>query len=207
MNTRLPAPYPRRRLLTILMCLTASGAVPAGEGAGLPDPADAGAPAPAISADPALPQGAGGYLGSVDAPRLPWTRLFRPDGEFVPESELRPDGAPGAASRGGDPAGHAHGAAPMHAAGAPPVQASARAAPAGSDAHGVVRAVDLAQGKVTLRHGPIERLEMPGMTMIFRVRDKAVLEGIDKGDEVDFDVEIDGTTFYVTSLRRQGAAK
>ena len=204
MNTRLPAPYPWRRLLVILMCLTASGAVPAVDGAGLPDPADAGAPAPAIPADPALPEGAGGYLGSVDAPRLPWTRLFRPDGAFVPEPELRPDGAPGAASRADDAPGHAHASTPMHTARGAPAQAST---PAGGDARGVVRAVDLAQGKVTLKHGPIERLEMPGMTMIFRVRDKAVLEGVGKGDEVDFDVEIDGTTFYVTGLRRQGAAK
>ena len=70
-----------------------------------------------------------------------------------------------------------------------------------------MRKVDPEQGKVTLKHGPIERLEMPGMTMVFRVKDMAELDGLSPGGEVEFDVQMDGTTFYVTRIRKQEAAQ
>lgn len=49
-----------------------------------------------------------------------------------------------------------------------------------------VRKVDKAQGKVTLKHGPIKNLDMPGMTMVFSVKDKTVLDTIKPGDKVKF---------------------
>jgi len=36
---------------------------------------------------------------------------------------------------------------------------------------GLVKKIDKAQGKLTLKHGPLANLEMPGMTMVFRVED------------------------------------
>jgi Cu/Ag efflux protein CusF len=52
-----------------------------------------------------------------------------------------------------------------------------------------VRKVDRAQGKVTLRHGEIKNLEMPPMTMVFRVADPKLLDGLAEGAKVRFDAE------------------
>ncbi len=51
---------------------------------------------------------------------------------------------------------------------------------------GMVRKIDKAQGKMTLRHGPLENLDMPAMTMIFRVTDPAFLDRVKLGDNVRF---------------------
>ena len=51
---------------------------------------------------------------------------------------------------------------------------------------GEVRKVDMAQGKVTLKHGAIKNLDMPPMTMVFVVKDKAMLDGVKLGDKVKF---------------------
>lgn len=68
---------------------------------------------------------------------------------------------------------------------------SAHDAPAGSVAaapisDGEVRKVDREQAKVTLKHGPIAHLDMPGMTMVFRVADPKMLDGLGPGDKVKF---------------------
>lgn len=44
---------------------------------------------------------------------------------------------------------------------------------------GEVRKVNKEQGKITLRHGPIQNLSMPAMTMVFKSRDSLML---DKGE-------------------------
>jgi Cu/Ag efflux protein CusF len=49
-----------------------------------------------------------------------------------------------------------------------------------------VRKVDMAQGKVTLKHGEIKNLDMPPMTMVFSVKEKAMLKGVKAGDKVKF---------------------
>lgn len=54
---------------------------------------------------------------------------------------------------------------------------------------GEVRKVDLSTGKVTLRHGPIENLGMPGMTMLFKVTDPKSLGNFKEGDKVRFRAE------------------
>jgi len=51
---------------------------------------------------------------------------------------------------------------------------------------GVVKKVDKGAGKVTIRHGPIVNLGMPQMTMIFRVKDPAMLDRLKEGDEIRF---------------------
>lgn len=197
-------PLLRRCLAIVLACTWAvSGA--AAQSAAVPHPADARVPVPPVDVRSTLPAGAGGSLQSTDAPRLPWQHLFHPDGGFAPEPGSRPAAAvsPGAAPSHSGHGGHAM---PMDApADAPdaPADAPAAAAPAGGrDTRGVVQAVDAAEGKLTLQHEPIERLAMPGMTMVFRVKDKALLQGLAPGDAVSFDVEIDGTRFYVTRIDR-----
>ena len=51
---------------------------------------------------------------------------------------------------------------------------------------GEVRKVDKEQGKVTLKHGAIANLDMPGMTMVFKVSDTKMLDSIKVGDKVKF---------------------
>lgn len=67
-----------------------------------------------------------------------------------------------------------------------PLIALAQAAPL---TNGEVRKVDKETGKITLKHGPIENLEMPAMTMVFRVKEPAMLEEIKAGDKVRFAAE------------------
>ena len=45
----------------------------------------------------------------------------------------------------------------------------------GAMTEGEVRKVDAAAGKITLKHGEIKSLDMPPMTMVFRVKDPALL--------------------------------
>ena len=51
---------------------------------------------------------------------------------------------------------------------------------------GVIKKINTATGKVTIKHGPISNLDMPPMSMVFGVEDKAMLEGLAKGDKVKF---------------------
>lgn len=70
-----------------------------------------------------------------------------------------------------------------------PAAAFAETAPA----DGEVRKIDAAEGKITLRHGPIRNLDMDSMTMVFRVKDKAMLKGLKPGDKVKFEADrVDG---------------
>ncbi len=58
---------------------------------------------------------------------------------------------------------------------------------------GEVRKVDKDSGKVTIKHGPLQNLEMPAMTMVFRVKDPAMLDPLKEGDKIKFVADkIDG---------------
>jgi Cu/Ag efflux protein CusF len=67
-----------------------------------------------------------------------------------------------------------------------------------------VRKVDKAQGKVTLKHGEIKKLDMPAMTMVFKVRDPKMLDGLNVGDKVKFDADKVGGQYTVTALSKGG---
>ena len=96
-------------------------------------------------------------------------------------------------------------------AGAASAQSSksmAEKAPAagGSDAaasqltEGEVRKVDKDSKKLTIKHGPLKNLDMPGMTMVFGVKDDAMLDKVEAGAKVRFQAEkIDGK-FVVTRI-------
>lgn len=75
--------------------------------------------------------------------------------------------------------------------------ASAAAAPT-SD--GEVRKVDKELRKVTLKHGPIANLDMPGMTMVFKVADPKLLDSIKQGDKVKFSAENINGALTVTAI-------
>jgi Cu/Ag efflux protein CusF len=54
---------------------------------------------------------------------------------------------------------------------------------------GTIKKVDKAAGRLTISHGPLENLGMPGMTMAFKVKDPAWLDRFKAGDKVRFRVE------------------
>ncbi|HRA63877.1 MAG TPA: copper-binding protein [Burkholderiaceae bacterium] len=54
---------------------------------------------------------------------------------------------------------------------------------------GEVRKVDMGSKKITLKHGEIKNLDMPPMTMVFQVKDPAMLEKVKAGDKVQFTVD------------------
>ena len=54
---------------------------------------------------------------------------------------------------------------------------------------GEVRKVDKSSGKVTIKHGPLTNLGMPAMTMVFRVKDPAMLDQMKEGDMINFVAE------------------
>ena len=69
-------------------------------------------------------------------------------------------------------------------------------------ADGEVRKVDKEAGKITLKHGPIENIGMPPMTMVFRVKDPAMLDQVKAGDKVKFEAEQSGGQLTVTRIER-----
>ena len=76
----------------------------------------------------------------------------------------------------------------------------APAATAAELAEGEVRKVDKDGKKLTLKHGPLKNLDMPAMTMVFQVKEGAILDRVQAGDKVRFQAEkIDGK-FTVTRL-------
>lgn len=65
---------------------------------------------------------------------------------------------------------------------------------------GTIKKVDKAAGKITIAHGPLENLNMPGMTMAFAVKDKAMLDQVKAGDKVHFVAESMNGALTVTTL-------
>lgn len=77
-------------------------------------------------------------------------------------------------------AGHAHGATLM--------------------TDGEVRKIDKDAGKVTIRHGEIKNLDMPAMTMVFRVKDPVMLDRLQPGDKIKFSAEKIGGQYTVVGF-------
>ena len=76
------------------------------------------------------------------------------------------------------------------------------ALPAGAQSmsEGEVRKVDKDAQKITIKHGPLKNLDMPPMTMVFRVKDAAMLDAVKQGDKVKFVAENVGGQFVVTEI-------
>jgi Cu(I)/Ag(I) efflux system periplasmic protein CusF len=75
---------------------------------------------------------------------------------------------------------------------------AAQAGSAMADAE--VRKVDKDAKKITLKHGEIKSLDMPPMTMVFQVKDPAMLDKVQAGDKVRFQAEKAGNSFVVTAI-------
>jgi Cu/Ag efflux protein CusF len=67
---------------------------------------------------------------------------------------------------------------------------------------GEVRRVDKDAKKVTIKHGPLANLDMPAMTMVFQVKDPALLDKVKAGDKVKFQAEKIVGGYAVTKIER-----
>ena len=67
-------------------------------------------------------------------------------------------------------------------------------------AEGEIRKVDMDAKKITIKHGEIKNLDMPGMTMVFQVKDAALLGKVKIGDKVRFSAEQSGSSLVVTAI-------
>ena len=66
---------------------------------------------------------------------------------------------------------------------------------------GEIKKVNRDDKKMTIKHGDIKTLDMPGMTMVFQIRETSLLETFKAGDKVKFVIEkLDGA-FVVTSMQ------
>ncbi len=135
---------------------------------------------------PAYTPGFPDHMIPLDS-RLSWTQRFLGDERFNPEVTLTAEMQSMAEPSEAAPTGVTN----------EPTQA---------DATGVVRQVRPDQGKVKIEHGPIERLGMPGMTMVFGVADPALLDGLEPGREIAFDVDDSGGGFVVTRIAGPAAS-
>lgn len=66
---------------------------------------------------------------------------------------------------------------------------------------GEVKKVDQDAGKVTIKHGEIKHMDMPGMTMVFTAKDKAMLAAVKAGDKVKFMVVSEGGKMVLTEIQ------
>ena len=83
---------------------------------------------------------------------------------------------------------------------APASAAQAQSASGAEMTEGEVRKVDKDNKKITIKHAPLKSLDMPGMTMVFGVKDDTVLDKVQPGEKVQFQAEkIDGK-FVVTAI-------
>ncbi len=65
---------------------------------------------------------------------------------------------------------------------------------------GVVKAIDAANGKVTIEHEPIAALQWPAMTMRFTFKDLKLVEGLKAGDKIHFTFTQEGQLSVLQSI-------
>ncbi len=82
-------------------------------------------------------------------------------------------------------------------------QSTPAAQSTGQLAEGEVRKVDKEAKKLTIRHGPIPNLEMPAMSMVFQVKDPAMLDQVKAGDKIRFQAEKVGAQYTVTHIESE----
>jgi Cu/Ag efflux protein CusF len=87
-----------------------------------------------------------------------------------------------------------------HGSDAPAVAVAGQAT---AQSEGEVKKVDKDTGRLTIKHGPLENLGMPGMTMVFSVKDASALDVLKAGDKIKFVAEKLEGRFVVTQLTVQ----
>jgi len=83
-----------------------------------------------------------------------------------------------------------------------PAASSVASAPVSEMSEAEVRKIDLGAGKITLKHGAIKNLDMPPMSMVFQVKDPALLTQVTTGDKVRFTADKINGAYTVLTLER-----
>ncbi len=117
--------------------------------------------------------------------KISWTKRFTGDENFNPEQTLQPINSDARDKPISDSA----------------MAMSADQGGSGLDGVGEVKKVDLGQGKIKIKHGAIDKLGMPAMTMVFKVSDPALLDNLVKGAIVDFNVDSSAGGFVITDIK------
>jgi Cu/Ag efflux protein CusF len=69
--------------------------------------------------------------------------------------------------------------------------------------NGQVVKIDSSAANITIKHGPIPKLDMDqAMTMVFHAQDPSVLKTVKAGDRVKFDAENVNGQFIVTKIEK-----
>lgn len=79
-------------------------------------------------------------------------------------------------------------------------QQNAASSPQAAMSDGEIKKVDKEAGKLTIKHGELKNLGMPGMTMVFKVQDPAMLDKVKHGDKVRFVADKVGGALTVTAI-------
>ncbi len=66
---------------------------------------------------------------------------------------------------------------------------------------GLIQQIDKEKGAVTIKHGPLQGLNMMGMTMTFLVKDKAMLSDLQPLQKVEFELTYDGKQYLITNIK------
>jgi Cu/Ag efflux protein CusF len=66
---------------------------------------------------------------------------------------------------------------------------------------GEVKKIDLKQKKITIKHEELKSLDMPAMTMVFVVRDDALLAKAKQGQAIEFVAEKVNGKLTVTEIK------
>ncbi|MDP1894929.1 MAG: copper-binding protein [Hydrogenophaga sp.] len=98
---------------------------------------------------------------------------------------------------------HAHGApatteTPAAATPTAPTETASNGLPW---AEAEIRRIDAAAGKLSLKHGDIKNLDMPPMTMVFQLQDKALLGKLKVGDRVRFTADKVNGSYTVVDIQ------
>ena len=65
---------------------------------------------------------------------------------------------------------------------------------------GQIKKIDKSTVKLTIEHGPLLNLNMPAMTMVFKVKDATMLESVKVGDKINFVAEKVNGSLTLTQL-------
>jgi Cu/Ag efflux protein CusF len=76
----------------------------------------------------------------------------------------------------------------------------------GTDAlltNGEIRKIDKETGKITIKHAEIKNLDMPAMTMVFQVKDKAMLDKVKINEKIQFKASSENGKITVTEMQTE----
>jgi len=82
----------------------------------------------------------------------------------------------------------------------PAKQGDAKSDQSGDMAQGEIQKVDTDTGRITIKHGEIKNLGMPGMTMVFATKDKSIADKVKTGDKIRFKAVNENGKLIVTEI-------